>query len=205
MTGVAAAAFPWRVRGFAAALQQRLPPHEPAAPPPVRPGFIQAIRERDAEAWHDLFDREMPAIYRYALSRLGDAARAEDATSEVFEQAFRNAESFHDRGLPPRAWLFGIARHVVGSHRRSWFRRPPQLTIEAFDGGGEDQALSPDRLDLARAIAELEPAHCEVISLRFLHGLSLQETAEVIGASTDAVKGRQARALAALRERLSER
>lgn len=205
MTGAAAAAFPWRVRGFATALRQRVPANEPGTPAPAQGGFIRAIRERDPDAWRDLFDREMPAIYRYALSRLGDAARAEDAASEVFEQAFRNAESFHDRGLPPRAWLFGIARHVVGSHRRAWFRRPPQLAIEVFDGGGEDHGLSPDRLDLARAIAELEPAHCEVISLRFIHGLSLQEAAEVIGASTDAVKGRQARALAALRERLSER
>ena len=205
MTGAAAAAFPWRVRGFATALRQRVPANEPGTPAPAQGGFIRAIRERDPDAWHDLFDREMPAIYRYALSRLGDAARAEDAAGEVFEQAFRNAESFHDRGLPPRAWLFGIARHVVGSHRRAWFRRPPQLAIEVFDGGGEDHGLSPDRLDLARAIAELEPAHCEVISLRFIHGLSLQEAAEVIGASTDAVKGRQARALAALRERLSER
>ena len=205
MTGAAAAAFPWRVRGFATALRQRVPANEPGTPAPAQGGFIRAIRERDPDAWHDLFDREMPAIYRYALSRLGDAAPAEAAAGEGFEQAFRNAEAFHDRGLPPRAWLFGIARHVVGSHRRAWFRRPPQLAIEVFDGGGEDHGLSPDRLDLARAIAELEPAHCEVISLRFIHGLSLQEAAEVIGASTDAVKGRQARALAALRERLSER
>ncbi len=205
MTGSAAAALPWRVRGFAAALRQRVPANEASTPTPAHGAFIRAIRERDPDAWRDLFDREMPAIYRYALSRLGDAGRAEDATSEVFEEAFRNAEAFHDRGLPPRAWLFGIARHVVGSHRRSWFRRPAQLAIEVFDGAGEDQGLSADRLDLARAIAELDAAHCEVISLRFLHGLSLQETAEVIGASTDAVKGRQARALAALRERLSER
>lgn len=205
MTGVAAAAFPWRVRGFAAALRQQAPADGGRSPARSQEGLIRAIRERDPDAWHDLFDREMPAIYRYALSRLGDAARAEDAASEVFEQAFRNAEAFHDRGLPARAWLFGIARHVVGSHRRSWFRRPPHLTIEAFDGSGEDHGLSPERLDLVRAIAELDPAHGEVISLRFLHGLSIQETAEVIGASTDAVKGRQARALAALRERLSER
>jgi RNA polymerase sigma-70 factor (ECF subfamily) len=166
---------------------------------------VRAIRGREPGAWHELFDREMPAIYRYALSRLGDAGRAEDATSEVFEQAWRHAETFENRGLPVRAWLFGIARNVVGSHRRSWFRRAPHLAIEAFDGAGYDAALRPERLDLARAVAALEPAHAEVISLRFVHGLSLQEAAEVIGATVDAVKGRQARALAALRERMLER
>lgn len=205
MTSAAASALPWRVNGFAAALQRQAPADAVGGSTAAGGAFIRSIRERDPDAWRSLFDGEMPAIYRYALSRLGDAARAEDAASDVFEQAYRNAASFHDRGLPPRAWLFGIARHVVGSHRRSWFRRPPQLAIEAFDGGGEDRGLSPDRLDLARALAELEAAHCEVISLRFLHGLSLQETAEVIGVSTDAVKGRQARALAALRGRMVDR
>jgi RNA polymerase sigma-70 factor (ECF subfamily) len=200
----AAPALPWRVAGFAAALHrvEMEVARAPGAPPAVQ---VHAIRERDPGAWHALFDREMPAIYRYALSRLGDAGRAEDATSEVFEQAWRHAATFEDRGLPVRAWLFGIARNVVGSHRRSWFRRAPQLAIEAFDGAGDDAALSPERLDLARAVAALEPAHAEVISLRFVHGLSLQEAADVIGATVDAVKGRQARALAALRERMVER
>ncbi|MBE0609115.1 MAG: sigma-70 family RNA polymerase sigma factor [Dehalococcoidia bacterium] len=201
---VLAPALPWRVEGFSAALYRAEPPRPALAGVPTA-AQARAIREREPGAWHELFDREMPAIYRYALSRLGDAGRAEDATSEVFEQAWRHAETFEDRGLPVRAWLFGIARNVVGSHRRSWFRRAPQLAIEAFDGAGDDAALSPERLDLARAVAALEPAHAEVISLRFVHGLSLQEAAEVIGASVDAVKGRQARALAALRERLVER
>jgi len=205
LTGAAAAALPWRVRGFSAALRHRTPVDDAATSPGADRAFVRALRERDPDAWRELFEREMPGIYRYALSRLGDAGKAEDAAGDVFEQAYRNAESFQDRGLPPRAWLFGIARNVVGSHRRSWFRRPPQFAIEAFDGGGEDPGLSPDRLDLARALAELEPTHGEVISLRFLHGLSLQETAEVIGASTDAVKGRQARALVALRARMTER
>ena len=200
----AATVLPWRVAGFAAALHRAAMevPRAAGAPSGTE---VRAIREREPGAWHELFDREMPAIYRYALSRLGDGGRAEDATSEVFEQAWRHAETFEDRGLPVRAWLFGIARNVVGSHRRSWFRRAPHLAIEAFDGAGDDAALSPERLDLARAGAALEPAHAEVISLRFVHGLSLQEAADVIGASVDAVKGRQARALAALRERLIER
>lgn len=201
---ILAPVLPWRVAGFSAALYRAEPSPPPLAGAPSS-GQVRAIRDREPGAWHELFNREMPAIYRYAFSRLGDAGTAEDATSEVFEQAWRHAETFEDRGLPVRAWLFGIARNVVGSHRRSWFRRAPHLAIEAFDGAGYDAELSPERLDLARAVAALEPAHAEVISLRFVHGLSLQEAAEVIGASVDAVKGRQARALAALRERLVER
>ena len=192
---------PWRVAGFATVVRLEKAHLSPPRSAPA-PG-IGDLRGRDHQAWHALFDREMPAIYRYALSRLGDAAAAEDVTSEVFEQAWEHAHTLDDHGLPARAWLFGIARHVVNSHRRSLFRRPPQVALEAFDGAAADGALSAERLDLARAIAALEPAYSEVISLRFIHGLSLQETAASLSLSLDAVKGRQARALVALRERLT--
>lgn len=162
-----------------------------------------ALRDRDPWAWHALFEREMPAIFRYARLRLGDPGRAEDATAEVFEQAWRSAETFEDRGLPARAWLFGIARNVVASHRRWLFRQPPQVALEAFDGTTTEPGLSSECLDLARAISRLEPAHAEVITLRFIHDLSLEETAGTLGISTDAVKGRQARALQALRAQLT--
>jgi RNA polymerase sigma-70 factor (ECF subfamily) len=166
---------------------------------------ISALRDRDPWAWRALFEREMPAIFRYARLRLGDADRAEEATAEVFEHAWRSADAFEDRGLPARAWLFGIARNVVASHRRWVFRQPPQLTLEGFDGGQADGGLSTDRMDLARAIAALEPAHAEVITLRFIHDLSLEDTAGTLGLTVDAVKGRQARALVALRAQLADR
>lgn len=195
-----AAKLPWRISGFATTV---------AEPAPPAPGHwstsreINALRNRDQEAWRLLFEREMRAIYRYARGRLGDESRAEDATAEVFEHAWQNAESFIDRGLPPRAWLFGIARNVVGTHWRRWFRQPPQLSLDAFDGPASDGAIDHDSMDLARAITRLEPAHSEVITLRFVHGLSLQEAAAALDVTVDAIKGRQARALAALREILA--
>jgi len=160
------------------------------------------LRRREPEAWHEFFVREMPAVYRYALSRLGQASEAEDATSQVFEEAWEHAEDLRDHGLPARAWLFGVARNVVNTHRRKWFRQPPALALEAFDGSAADPGLDPELLDLARGIAALEAAHAEVISLRFVHGLSLQETATTLGTTVDGVKGRQARALVELRKQL---
>lgn len=197
----AAAGLPWRVRGFASALAESRPPSAPAS---VTSGAeIEALRGRDPEAWRLLFEREMRSIYRYALGRLGDGSRAEDATAEVFEAAWQNATSLADRGLPPRAWLFGIARNVVGTHWRRWFRQPPQLSLDALEAPSTNGAIDHDAIDLSQAIARLEPAHAEVITLRFVHGLSLQEAAATLEVSVDAIKGRQARALSALREILS--
>lgn len=166
---------------------------------------IEMLRRKDKEAWGSFFASEMPAIYRYALSRLGGSNEAEDVASHVFEAAWENAHTLQDRGLPPRAWLFGIARHVVASHQRSWLRRPPILALDSFDRAEPDPGLDPELMDLAHSIAKLERSYAEVISLRFINCLSLQETASVLGVTVDAVKARQARALVRLRNILKPR
>ena len=171
--------------------------------PPMETDTTEAsargLQSRDPGAWQALFATEMPAIYRYARARVGDAHTAEDVAAEVFEEAWKHAASYEDRGLPPRAWLFGIARNVVASHRRRWFRRPPHLALEAYDGPAASP-LSAEMTDLVRALQQLPANQAEVVMLRFVHGLSLEETADAVNASVDSVKGRQARALLRLRE-----
>ena len=163
----------------------------------------EALRRRDQEAWRQVFETQHQAIYRYALGRLGSPAEAEDATSQVFAEAWEHASDFSDHGLPVRAWLFGIARNVVNNQRRRLVQRPPALSLEEHDRAGYDPALDADRLDLYKAITALETSWAEVVTLRFVHGLSLNETAEALGLSIDAVKGKQARALAEMRKRLA--
>ncbi len=193
-------------RGFRAlfAALARIPWGDGADESAAATPAIEPLRNRDPEAWRRLFAAEMPAVYRYAVSRLGNAADAEDLAGNVFAEAWEHAATLEDRGLPPRAWLFGIARNLVNTHRRRWLKRQPMLALEAFDGQADDPGLSADLLDLARGVAALTAGHAEVITLRFIHGLSLQETAEVLRTTVDGVKGRQARALTELRARLGE-
>ena len=169
----------------------------PGGAPPS--DVLDSLRSQDPEAWGRLFVDDMPAIYRFVRSRLGDQFESEDVTSEVFERAWRAANTLKDRGVPPRAWLYGIARHVISSHRRRSLQNPQGLAVRDDDASESDPSLSPERVDLARAIARLGHKYGEIITLRFFHGLSVAEVALALGLSFDAVKGRQARALAALR------
>jgi RNA polymerase sigma-70 factor (ECF subfamily) len=169
------------------------------------PGELQRLKRRDPLAWEAFFAREMPAIFRYALSRLGDRPEAEDVTSEVFEEAWNHAARLEDHGLPARAWLFGIARHLVSTRRRRFLRKPPMLALDAIENSPGDWSNGFETIDLAQAVAALDARHAEVVSLRFIQGLSLVETASVLGLSIDSVKGRQARALIALRAELGTR
>ncbi|WBL34922.1 sigma-70 family RNA polymerase sigma factor [Tepidiforma flava] len=197
--------------GLAAALAsapRRAPGEEAAAGAAgtarTEAGLIERLRRREPGAWRVLFEQEMPAIYRYAYSRVPSAEDAEDLASLVFEQAWKSAEHLQDRGLPPRAWLFGIARHVVTEHRRRLFRAPPAVALEAFDTPHAGLEGHAEQMALAKAVAQLPRADAEVVTLRFLHGLSLAETAEAMRVTVDAVKARQGRALKKLRELLGE-
>lgn len=169
---------------------------------PVSRGVHDLLRRRDPDAWRRVFEQEHAAIYRYAAGRLGPGAEAEDATSQVFEEAWEHAATFDDHGLPVRAWLFGIARNVVNGHRRRLIQRPPSLALEDHDRPADDPGLDAERLDLAKAIRSLETSWAEIVTLRFVHGLSLNETAAALDMSVDAVKGKQSRALAQLRKSL---
>jgi RNA polymerase sigma-70 factor (ECF subfamily) len=170
--------------------------------PPASAGFLDALRRGDHDAWRRLFEEESPALYRYALSRLGAREDAEDVTNQVFAEAWRGMGRYRDEGLPVRAWLFGIARRLTSRHRARFMARNPQVSIEALNLEGSADAVDEERMALAQALAGLDPAQTEVLTLRFIHGLSLAEVAAILKTSVDGVKGRQKRALEALRSAL---
>jgi RNA polymerase sigma-70 factor (ECF subfamily) len=184
------------LQALSRSLQEDAPVTAPAS------GHVDFLRSGDPESWRILFEEESPAIHRYVFSRLGSNEDAEDVTNQVFEQAWRSIPRYRDEGLPLRAWLFGIARNLAGNHRRRFMARNAAFSVDALEIE-DDTPGRAEALDLAQAIAALEPSQAETISLRYIHGLSLAETAAVLGTTVDGVKGRQQRALANLKQRLS--
>ena len=70
-------------------------------------------------------------IFRTATRILGDRARAEDVSQEVYLQAWKSFGRF-ESGTNCRAWLFKILFHCVNHHRRKWFRFPQLRESEEF-------------------------------------------------------------------------
>ena len=143
-------------------------------------------------------------LYRYLLSRCGDAADAEDLVAETFLAAFRSARGYRGSG-PVKAWLVGIARRKAADARRD--RRPDVGLEEARELVDpirtDDVALR--RIELARVVTmtgRLAPDRAEALRLRFFAGLECGEIAIVMGRSEAAVKMLVHRALIDLRERL---
>ncbi len=137
-------------------------------------------------------------------------ADPEAATNETFHRAFSGIDRF--RGSPRgfRSWLFTIAHNIVIDERRRAGRRPrsfatdDQRRLDTVGGDTESDAL--DAIGLEKAVALLETlttAQRDVIYLRVIAGLSVKETAKVMGRPPGAVKALQHRGLRALQSRLS--
>ncbi|WP_336028326.1 sigma-70 family RNA polymerase sigma factor [Geodermatophilus sp. FMUSA9-8] len=173
-------------------------------------GLVHRAQDGDAEAFGQLYDHYVTLVYRYVLHRVGDRAQAEDFTSETFVRALRRIDSLSFQGRDVGAWLVTIARNIIRDHvKSSRFR----LEVTTADMRDADQATDgPEDAVVARltneqllaCIRQLGSEQQECISLRFLQGLSVSETAAVMGKKDGAIKALQHRAVRRLASLLPE-
>jgi len=161
----------------------------------------------DAEAFALLFQRHAKAVYNYCFRRSGEWATAEDLTSIVFLEAWRQ----RGKSLPAdkvRAWLFGIATFAIHHRWRAERRHRSALERIRHDREVADLSLEiEDRIDDERAmqalLAEVRrlPRHYQdVIALCGWAGLSYEEAAVALGVPVGTVRSRLSRARTRLRE-----
>ena len=141
-------------------------------------------------------------VYAYVAYWLGDGADAEDATSEVFENALRYKASYDPRKGEPLAWLLGIARRAV---RAALARRPTPAAEPPEPAAREDlESETIQRLSLDAAVAGLGDRERELIALRYGADLAAKQIAELLGMSTNAVEVALHRTLTRLRKELED-
>jgi RNA polymerase sigma-70 factor (ECF subfamily) len=173
--------------------------------------LVHAAQQGDTSAFGRLYDRYVDVVYRYVLFRLGDRDLAEDVTSETFLRALRRITSVSYQGRDVGAWFVTIARNILLDHVKSSRFRLEVVTDEVtepgsgtvFQIGPEQEAITrATRAELLRCVAELGDDQRECIVLRFLQGLSVAETAEVMKRNEGAVKALQHRAVRRLAQLL---
>ena len=166
----------------------------------------------DPEAFGQLYDEHLPAIYGFLYRRCRSHQDAEDLTSHTFHRALERLDAFEWRGLPFRAWLFRIAHHALIDYYR---RDRGPLSLDSLgeagfeppgeDGRAFDGALARgEQVDAAwAAVADLPPMQRRAVTLYFAHGLAHAEVGRAIGRSEAATKQMVYRAVKALRSRLA--
>ncbi|HXW32776.1 MAG TPA: sigma-70 family RNA polymerase sigma factor [Acidimicrobiales bacterium] len=165
--------------------------------------LIAGALSGDEDAWEELYRRVYPRLFAYLAKRLG-RSEAEDAVNETMTRAVAGLSRYRPGPAGFDGWLFGIARHVSLDHQRRSARRPrhaPALVPDPpVDGElGDGLELAADHLQVRRAYEALGPADREVLDLRVVAGLSVEQTAAALGRRPGAVRTAQSRALARLR------
>jgi RNA polymerase sigma-70 factor (ECF subfamily) len=172
--------------------------------------LVELARSGDSEAFGQLYDRYHVAVYRFVYYRVGSVALAEDLTSETFFRALRSMGSFRWQGRDFGAWLMTIARNLTTDHFKAGRTRleHPTEDMSLHDGateGPEPVVLaSLTNEALLTALKELPHEQQECLVMRFLQGLSIAETAAVLGRSDGAVKQLQLRGVRGLAKLLPE-
>ena len=166
--------------------------------------LVKRAQDGDGEAFGRLYDTYMDTVYRYIYYRVSNRALAEDLTSETFLRALRRISTFTWQGRDFGAWLVTIARNLVADHFKSSRHRLEVPTGEMLDS--DQTEPSPEESVLAYlsnralldAVKQLNSQQQECVTLRFLHGLSVAETALIMGKNDGAIKTLQYRAIRTL-------
>ena len=172
------------------------------------PSVLTAAQSGGSWAFERLYRSFAPAVVGYL--RMQGAADADDLTNEVFLNVFTAIGSFAGDEDQFRSWVFTIAHHRLVDERRRRSRRPQMSTEEApeqADAGDDVEAEVLRRLSVERVRTlcdRLAPDQRDVLLLRMVSAMTIEQVAEALGKPTTAVKALQRRALAAIR-RLIER
>ena len=172
--------------------------------------LVELARKGDADAFGMLYDHYQGSVYRFLFYRTRSSTLAEDLTSETFFRALRSMQSFRWQGKDFGAWLMTIARNLATDHFKAG-RTRLELTTEDM-GLHDDETEGPDVTVLAsltnemllKALTELPAEQKDCLIMRFLQGMSIAETADVLGRSEGAVKQLQLRGVRNLAKLMPE-
>jgi RNA polymerase sigma-70 factor (ECF subfamily) len=197
--------------GPTATPNQRPAPADPPVPGENGPwALVRRAQAGDMTAFSELFDRYYDVVFRYVLFRMNDRTLAEDVTQETFLRALRRISSVTYQGRDIGAWFVTIARNLIFDHVKSSRYRLESTTSDIVElspstHGPEQQVLDmATNEELLRCIRKLNADQQECISLRFLQGLSVAETAAIMDRNEGAVKALQHRAVRRLAQLLPE-
>jgi RNA polymerase sigma factor (sigma-70 family) len=175
----------------------------------------ESLRSAVAKAAHgdDVAFARIVAAHHDDMARVafvvcGDAELAQEAVQAAWQKAWAKLGSIRDADRL-RPWLVSIAaneaKQLARSRHRRWIR---ETAIDGEEpsgvGLGSDPAGRAAELDLANALAGLEPDDRTLIALRYAAGLTSDEIGRAFGMTGGGVRARLARLLIRLREELHD-
>ncbi|HSR66768.1 MAG TPA: RNA polymerase sigma factor [Acidobacteriota bacterium] len=177
--------------------------------------LMQALERGDPEAMRLLVDRFGRRIFKYLYGWARNREDALDLTQEVLMRIHQKAHLYNPKA-PLAPWIFRIAHNIFHDHLRKKNYKVHAASVEL-----KEQWVSPPAgfrpnyperaarrneamLKVQEAVEQLPRRQRQVVQLRLLSGLKLEEIAQALGISLGAVKSTLHTAIRRLREALSE-
>jgi RNA polymerase sigma factor (sigma-70 family) len=163
--------------------------------------LIQKIKAGDSSSFKKLYDMYADAALRTAIGVTGDRELAKDAVQEAFIRVYRNLKSF-DTDRPFKPWFYRI---LVNECNRLLSNKPRVISLNRLcDEEGYQIAVSDKEsyIDLYDAILSLKDIYRIPVVLKYLHGFTEKEAAEILELNRNTVKSRLLKARDMLRKKL---
>jgi len=156
--------------------------------------LLRQIVARDGLAIRVLFERHQVRIYRFVLRLVGNAEVAEDVTSGVFLDVWRQAGRFEGRSAVS-TWLLAIARFkALTALRRRTECELDDCAAEAIEDPSGNPQFAIEEKDrsaiIRKCLTGLSIQHREIIDLVYYQQKSTEEVAEIVGIPVNTVKTR---------------
>lgn len=175
--------------------------------------FCEALQRRDAAAWDGFYQEHVHELYGFVFRLVcGDHQAAADLFQDVWLDAIGHIEQFDPNRGELRAWLFGIARRKVALYWRHRMASNDIFSTARLDHATEDAdgVVLPDdiieqleRSAVVRAsLLALPPDHRQVLTDKYVDGLSIDQIAAKTGKSLKSVESLLSRARGQLRSLL---
>lgn len=172
--------------------------------------WVRRAQGGDAKAFSALFAALHPVVYSHLAARVRVRADAEDLTADTLHRFVDRIAHYDASKGSVRGWVLTIARNALIDHLRRAGRQNI-APLEDVEHVLSDARFAPDagevdpRVQQVRdALADHPPTTREMFALRYGEGLTVAETAAVLGLSESAAKQRFSRALRAIKERLED-
>lgn len=138
----------------------------------------------------ELFESHGDTVYRRCLQMLRNPAAAADATQEVFMRVMQKRETFAGRSSIG-TWMYAIATTYCLQQLRNQRRRGEKHDqIKEASSERHDAPPVPLRVTLQRILDEVDPVTQQIVYLRHIDEMTLEEVADVVMLSRKTVQQR---------------
>lgn len=170
---------------------------------------LEAVaRERDRQAYAELFRHFAPLLKSFALSSPGMSsnALAEELVQEVMLKIWNRASTFDAGKASATTWIYTLARNCRIDLLRKKFRVREEVDVdELWDLGTEEDLLESEvqqgrmEVDVRESLLNLPPEQRQIIAKVYMEGKSHSEVAEELGLPLGTVKSRVRLAMSKLK------